>query len=212
MFEQIRWIGGSPCAGKSSISEVLARLYSFQLYHCDAALERHQQAITAEAQPTMHRLIQMSWDALWTRPVARQVAEEQAFYAEEFPFILRDLAVAAATPMIVEGTALLPELIAPLLDHPRQAIWLVPTPTFQVDHYRQRPWVAPLLEHCTDPVQAFSNWMARDVQFADMVEARCNQRGLRVLRIDGTQTITDLVDEVADWLQLPLQPHLSSCL
>src|SRR3954451_22553031 len=106
----ILWIGGSPCAGKSTLSTYLAEKYGCAVYRCDEAYDAHLERSTPVAQPWISRLKAMSWNDVWMRPVETQIREEFAFYREEFPLILDDLrALPAGAPLIVEGTALLPE-------------------------------------------------------------------------------------------------------
>ena len=67
----------------------------------------------------MHRLKDMSWNALWSRPVEQQVQEELEFYREEFGMIMSDVsALPNTSPIIVEGAALLPEKVEQLVPGP----------------------------------------------------------------------------------------------
>lgn len=38
-LKNVFWLGGSPCAGKSSISEILANRFDLEVYQVDKALE-----------------------------------------------------------------------------------------------------------------------------------------------------------------------------
>jgi hypothetical protein len=143
-------------------------------------------------QPTFHRLAQMAWDEVWMRPVEVQVAEEIACYREEFAMIVDDLlALDRSRPVIAEGAALLPDLVCGLLPDRSRAVWVVPTESFQRQHYtlEKRPWVKDILRHCQDPTQAFANWMDRDVGFAEWVARRARELDLEVLMVDGQRTI-----------------------
>src|SRR5437762_2347371 len=163
----VYWIGGSPCAGKSSIADALVETYGCELYRCDKAYFEHATKVTPEQQPVFHRLIHLSSEDLWMRPVAQQTTEEIALYHEEFPLIVENLLSRSRTkPIIAEGAALLPECVQPLLLHPQQAIWVVPTREFQMHHYRRREWAKDIVKACMDPEQAFLNWMQRDMEFA----------------------------------------------
>lgn len=201
---EIIWIGGSPCAGKSTLAATLARQYGLTRYSCDDALPAHLQQSDAAAYPLLHQLTKRSWNEIWTRPVKRQIREELAFYREEFPLVLEDLAVFPAGARIVaEETALLPELIAPLLHGQRQAIWLVPTASFQREHYVRRPWIKDILRQCVDPALAFENWMQRDIGFADTVESSAVALGLPVIRVDGKEDAETILTRVCDIVRLP---------
>lgn len=63
-FDQIYWIGGSPCAGKSTIAQTLADCYHPHYYQCDSWFEAHQQHAQPEHQPLLARLGGMSCDEI----------------------------------------------------------------------------------------------------------------------------------------------------
>ncbi len=201
---QVLWIGGSPCAGKSTLAATLARRCGLTHYSCDDALTAHLQRSNAATYPLLHQLANSSWDELWNRPVERQIREELAFYREEFPLILEDLAdFPAGTPIVAEGTALLPKLVAPMLQEQQRAIWVVPTASFQREHYARRPWIDDILRQCADPALAFDNWMRRDIGFADAVEADAQSLNLPVIRVDGKKGAEDMLTRVCGILRLP---------
>lgn len=205
---RVIWIGGSPCAGKTTLAAALAQRYGLTHFSCDDALQAHLQRSWPATHPLLHALSAQSWNALWSRPVGQQIAEEFAFYREEFPLILEDLRALPGAGIIAEGTALLPELVAPLLTDRRRGIWMLPTVAFQREHYARRPWIADILRQCADPTQAFDNWMRRDSGFADLVERDAAARGLATLRIDGTQAISAIDAMVSALLDLPPQHRL----
>jgi hypothetical protein len=124
--------------------------------------------------------------------VPQQVAEEIALYREEFPLILDDLLAYPRTqPVLVEGAALLPECVHPLLAHPGRAIWVVPTGEFQLHHYQQRAWAKNVVKACSDPERAFLNWMQRDMAFAQHVSREATLRALSLLVVDGQRSLME---------------------
>src|SRR5437879_6148486 len=132
----VYWLGGSPCSGKSSVADTLVAKYGWQLYRCDEAYEHHRSSVTPEEQPIFSQLTALTGDALWMRPLAQQLSEEICLYQEEFPLILDDLlALPKTTPVLVEGAALLPYLVAPLLIACHQALWMVPVLQFLTRRY-----------------------------------------------------------------------------
>lgn len=198
MLAHVYWIGGSPCSGKSTIAGILAERHNLLVYQCDSHFDAHQQRAAAEHQPELYKLRDMSWDAIWMRPVAELIADEIAIYREEFAMVLADLhALPADRPILVEGAGLLPELVAPLLADSRRAIWIVPSPKFQLALYSQREWINGILGACSEPDQAFRNWMARDIGFAEAVARDAAARGCRVITVDGTATIEENAQFVA---------------
>ena len=197
---RVFWVGGSPCSGKSSIVGTLAEEYGLHVYKCDDAFWEHAKRVDPVKQPTFHRLARMTWDEIWMRPVAVQVADEFACYREEFAMILDDLLALPGSELIVaEGAALLPELISGLLQDRSRAMWVVPTEPFQREHYtlEKRPWIKDILRHCQNPTQAFANWMDRDVGFAKRVAEQARALDLEVLAVDGKRTIAQNAEIVA---------------
>ena len=188
----IIWIGGSPCAGKSSIADALALTYGFSVYRCDDAFTRHAEQVVPGRQPVWARLNSLSCDGLWMRPVERQITDEIAFYREEFPMILDDLAgIPAGQTVIAEGAALLPELLDEFIASPRRAIWIVPTPEFQLTHYARRDWTASTLAGCTDRDAAWRNWMERDIRFARYVAQTAATLQYPLLTVDGSHSLEE---------------------
>ncbi|WP_420644884.1 hypothetical protein [Candidatus Leptofilum sp.] len=202
-FTHAYWIGGSPCAGKSTIAQRLAAQYSLHLYQCDTEFEHHLRQSTAEASPTIHHLHQLSCDELWLRPVTEQLNTEIAYHAERFELILADLCRLPTEPVLVEGAELMPTAVFPLLTRTNQAIWLVPTADFQRHHYAQRPWIHEVLRECSQPAQAFENWMQRDIAYANWVQQETTVRNLNCLIVDGSHSIEENCQRVAESLQLP---------
>lgn len=197
------WIGGSPCSGKSSTAQALADRFNLHYYNCDEAFYRHARLITPEDQPAFYRVTHYSSEALWMRPVEDLLSDEIEIYHEEFPLILGDLlALPADQPVIVEGAALLPELAAPLLRSPERGIWMIPAPTFQWEHYARRDWAKDVVSQCSNPNQAFQNWMERDIRFAEQVRLQAERMGLRVLTVDGSAKIEENITRVQAYLGL----------
>jgi hypothetical protein len=96
----------------------------------------------------------------------------------------------------------LPELLAGHGVERRSAIWIVPTEHFQRERYAQRAWRHDVLADCTDKEQAWNNWMARDASFARFVAREADERGFRVLTVDGTQRVEETLRTVETWFGL----------
>jgi hypothetical protein len=184
------------------VADQLAAAYDLTLYRCDDAYVRHVEACNPTDHPTLHAIKHMSWDEIWMRPVSSQVAAEIDAYREEFGLILADLGrLPHDRGVLVEGCALLPELVAPLAPQSR-AIWFVPTPAFQRKHYLQRGFIQEILAQCRDPQTAWANWMERDEQFGREVAAGAAQHGYPVISVDGSRSTGELALLVAEHFKL----------
>lgn len=197
-FQNIIWIGGSPCAGKSSIADAIAAERGWAVYRCDDEVERHAQLADPVRQPVFTRLNRLSCDELWMRPLDRQVAEEFAFYRDQFSLILDDLArFPSDRTVIAEGAALLPDLVDPAAVARHRAIWIVPARSFQLEHYAKRTWPANTLSQCTDRAAAWANWMERDIRFARAVASSARALACPLLVVDGLHSLEDNIASVA---------------
>ncbi len=203
-LQQVIWIGGSPCSGKSSISRILAECCGLSLYAVDDSLPRFVPHLDPQRHPTLIRWTSTAWDELWMQSQADLLAQAIAAYREHFSLILAELqALETGGPMLVEGTALLPDLVQPYLVDPRRAIWIVPGEAFQHQLYPQRgAWVQGILAGCRQPQAAFRNWMDRDAAFGRWVLAETERLGLASLVVDGSRTIEQNAEKVAEWLKL----------
>lgn len=82
--------------------------------------------------------------------------------------------------IVTEGAAFTPEIMKRV--EVSSYMCLVPTPEFQISHYKMREWV------CTDKESAFDNWMQRDVLFANQVRQTCNANGVTCFVNDGSKS------------------------
>ncbi len=207
-LDGVLWIGGAPCTGKSTIGRALADAHRRPLYGVDEGFEAHVAQLDPHHQPALTHWLSLTWEERWSRPVAALVEEAIACYTEHFDLIRSDVGqrVADLEPgrgLIVEGTALLPALVAELLGRALgRALWLVPSERFQRDYYAKRPWVHAILAQCADPSGAFEAWMARDAAFAVWVKNEALRLGLPCLTVDGTLSLAETTAWAAGRLAL----------
>lgn len=197
-MENVFWLGGSPCAGKSSIGEILANRFDLDLYHVDDAFEIHAQRFDLICHPTLRNWFESSWNQRWMKPIATLVQDVIACYGEHFTLILADiLSRPKDKPLLVEGSALLPGEVNSVLTNRSHAAWVVATADFQLKHYARRKWVNDILQQCDDSEAAFQNWMERDIHFARWVIEEAKALDSYLLVVDGQQTIKESASLVA---------------
>jgi 2-phosphoglycerate kinase len=186
------WIGGSPCCGKSTLSEMLVREFGFRLYKVDDQLDRYREIGAAANIPIMRKFQAMNLDETWLRDIQLQVVDEFEFYRHALNTIVGDLKSGHSEgPVVIEGAAILPEFaVRAGIEHDRY-VCMVPTRDFQVSKFAEREWVKQYLSGCTDPERAFANWMERDVLFAERVKKYATTQGLNVITTDGSTSIEE---------------------
>lgn len=200
----VLWLGGSACAGKTSVARRLAAVYGLRVYHCDDAFEDHRRRADPARHPGFCRIMDMSGPELWRQPVTRQVRDLTAFYRDQMAMIVEDLCgLRGGGPVLAEGAGLEPGLVAPYLANPRRALWLIATPELRRRLYPSRgSWVPGMLAGVAEPAAAFERWMTRDDEMARRRVEQAEARGLAVLTVDGSRTIEATAEEVARRLGL----------
>ena len=192
----IYYIGGSPCSGKSTIAEILTEKFDLYYFKVDDFLEEYTKMGASKGYEICKKQEAMSPEEIWMREPQLQCEEEFAFYEEVFEFVLEDLKKIDAKGIITEGAAYLPKLMK------AKGIWsdhylaIMPTAEFQIEHYKQREWVPYVLEGCSDKEKAFSNWMNRDILFAQEVQRQCAAEQYHSIINDGNITVEQMVEKV----------------
>ena len=169
------------------------------MYHIDDHINRHLAMITPEEQPALYRWQTRTWDERWLQPPDRLLQDAIDCYTEHFHLLLPEvLELSRAEPLIVEGNPLLPVLIQPYLADPSRAIYLVAPPALLRQYYQQRNWAGSILKACSDPEQAFNNWMERDIAFARYIDEQSRQYHMSCLVSDDNLSIESKAKKVAE--------------
>ena len=211
------WLGGAQWSGKSSVAKLLAVRHPLLLYAYDYH-DARSHADRSRAHP--NRFPQRhSWlaaldrdpDVVWVTPTPEQMAASalQSF-AERFEMVLEDLrAMPGGPPVLAEGWGLRPDLVAPLLDSPRRAVFLVPSEEFRQSQLRTLPRAGRFTAAgVSDPERAQRNRIVRDRLLAQDVVESARRLGLRVITVDGSQDVAGVAELVGEHFR----PHLPSWL
>jgi hypothetical protein len=198
-LKHVLWIGGSVCAGKTSIARLLGAKYCMPVYHFD----QHERDHIARGHPSPSVL--MTPDELWLRPTPEQLAERTiASWTSRFPFVVEDLlSLPADGPIVAEGAGFFPEVISPILSNPHQAIWLVASRSFLPAMRFARGMGLPGLT--SDPKRVMENIIARDLLMAEHIRRSAAESGLPVVEVDGTRTLEEVAQIVEDHFTCVLQ-------
>ena len=186
-------MGGAPCAGKSSIADLLASWYGLRVYHIDDVYAEDIGSISPEVQPCLYKWTHTHWEALWTQPLDVLLYEAISCYGEHFEFVIRDLvSLPKDEDILVEGNPIMPDLLAPFFKDRWRGIWIVPSDDFLRRTYPRRgPWVQEIVNQCQNPELCLNNWLDRDVAFAHWVRKNARNRDYEILTVGGRRTISE---------------------
>ncbi len=157
-LRHVRWIGGASGSGKTAVTATLARRFDLRTYSTDVAIRTHGADPGADA-PLLARFAALSMD----EPLGDRGTDR-------------------------EGFRLLPRLVAPLIDDPRRAVWLVGTPTMRRAVFAERASQQQFWRRTSDPAAGLEHLLERDALFAEAV-------------VQGAE-LEDTADAIADWFGL----------
>lgn len=196
-MKKIYFVGGSPCAGKSTICEIISKKYNLCYFKVDDYLEKYMKKVALNNETLCKKNLSMTTEEIWMRNPTIQKDEEFGIYKEIFDDVINDLEkINCDNAIITEGCAYLPTLIKELGFTDNKYLAIIPTKEFQVTHYQERQFVPYVLDGCSNKEKAFENWMERDFLFSKEIERQCESNKLKIMINDGTTNLDDMVNEV----------------
>jgi hypothetical protein len=198
-LERVLWLGGMSGVGKTTAARLFAHCHDLRLYSLDARTYEHANRLPPEPRPLEEIWIDMTPTALadWFEEKAR----------ERFPLVVEDLlTVQDEAPIVAEGPQLLPELVAPLLASPDNALYVVAPPAIQQPLVRAR--VSDLAARTRNPEHARTNRLARDEELARRLRVSAAAYRVPIIEVaDVTETLPAVErhfgPSLAAWLAAP---------
>lgn len=200
---KIYWLGGSTCAGKTTISNIFSERYGMMVYHCDEYLAQHIEKSNAQEHPNLKRVTGMSWNDILNMSVEEYLQWAIGLFNEEFKMILEDLnKLSDDKPVLVEGVGLFPELIynsIPDIDH---AIWVVADEVFYRKHQMDRKGMMERVRECANPEKALENYINFDLAMGRYIIRDAKRLGLSVLEVRNDSDVIKNVDTISSYFNL----------
>lgn len=193
----VLWIGGPPCAGKTSVALLLAGRHGLRAYNSDLHTWEHHDEAVARGYQDATFWQSATPDQAWLAEFDSIVEHTLAANAERCELMLEDLQGLPDSPLIVaEGTPLFPWLIADRIADPCHAVWLVPTADFQRARLAERSTIG--FQRTSDPARALENRIRREIAVGELIARDAGPRSLHVIRIDGSQDIPQVAGRVEE--------------
>ncbi|MGE5333383.1 MAG: zeta toxin family protein [Nitrososphaerota archaeon] len=190
-YAHVIWIGGSPCAGKTTIADTLAAKYHGNVYHFDRMEMRHIARSDEATNPDLMAFLALDMDQRWlTRSPDEMARNAIASWQARFPLVLEDLrAFPTDAPIFAEGPGLFPGCVAPLLSTPQQAVWLVTSERLCAAVRQQRKQRGGFALETSDPDLALRNIVRRDLLMAAYVQREAEALHLTCHVVDESRSL-----------------------
>lgn len=199
----IYWLGGSTCAGKTTISNILSEKYGFIVYHCDEYLAKHIEKSNAQEHPNLNQVSKISWNDILSMKVEEYLKWTIGLFKEEFKMILEDLyKFSDGSPILVEGVGLLPELINNEISDINHAIWIVADELFYKRHQMERKELFERIKECSNPDQALENYINYDLAMGRYIMNDAKRFGLSAIQIGDDCEIMKKVETISSYFKL----------
>jgi len=199
----VLWIGGGTDAGKTSLARMFAVRYGVRIYHFDQPSPTWETiTISEDKYPYSFRWQKMTEEERWLRSAEEQAQHVYQMWAEQYSCRLYDLlSLPLQNRIVAEGYGFLPSIVAPLIEKKRQAIWLIPTKAF-----KEKTFKARVLEgakgsyrhRIQNPEKALERHRERDILIAKRAREEATARNLRLLTIDGSNSLEEVFSIVED--------------
>jgi 2-phosphoglycerate kinase len=194
----VYWIGGSTCAGKTTISNILAANYGLTVYHCDEYLGKHIKNSNAQEHPNLHK--KFSFNDILNMKVEEYLSWSMDVFSEEFEMILEDLdKLSDGKPILVEGVNLLPKLIKDEITDTNHAVWLVANEVFYKKHQIQRNEMFERIKECSNHEQALNNYMSDDLAFGKQILNDTKSLDLKVIEVEDESDFMKYVEDISSY-------------
>lgn len=200
-LSHVRWIAGGTGAGKSTVARILAERFGLSIYDGDLAEHDWASRCTPGEHPYLWAGVRRGLEHSALLSPEEKFNNMASLHGETIAFLVEDLReLPADRPVLVDYFGVAPRDLAPLLDWPQQAVFLLPTPEF-----RRRVLAA----RYSDPDRARANWggrgharafanrLARDDLWDAELRRQAEATNLPVISIDGRRTPARLADELA---------------
>ena len=209
-LQHVLWIGGAPCAGKSTVSGRLSDDFGLRYYDGDRHFEDHFETACADESPLTYEArvrVRKEGSSAW---MFEQESEEMATFMrdlgqEDLVRAANDLLVLPSNrPIVVDLYNGHPPWVRKIAD-PSRMVFLVSTAAFQESGWRQRDGAFRReIERCSDPERAMEQFIKCCCLMSHRVRAECRRFGLPLLITGGCMNREDTYKAVCHQFGLSL--------
>lgn len=116
-LQNVFWIGGSACGGKTTVTTLLAQKHGFTPYHPEDLFHEHKKAASTEDHPAL-LAPSHGWEWFFNRPMDEYLKALADTSREQFEMVVLELVkLSADSTIVVDGFLLDPWLVTRLAEY-----------------------------------------------------------------------------------------------
>jgi hypothetical protein len=175
----------------------LSREFGLHLYEYDRFDAGHHE-ILARSLPDVRAFLEQPLESRWDLPPEALTQRALRSFERRFPLVVSDLQnIRTDRRVLAEGFGLLPSLVAPFLDDPRRALWLIASDDFKQASWRRRGKPG-FRGELSDPERIATNIFRRDMILTDKIRAEVTDRGLGIIDVEKDMSSDALYEQVRE--------------
>jgi hypothetical protein len=205
-LENVLWIGGAACGGKSTLTDLLAKKHGLQAYHPEDHYDRHREMACEEDHPLMLRPFP-GWESFFGRSSDEYASWTLDLDRELFGMVLLDtLKMSAKGPVIVDCHSLTPGLVDTVSSQKRVLFLFADEPTIRSAFFAREDKLGVLraIQTVSDPEQAKANVLNAVCEVSARKIAQVKASGHRYLIRDAASTVEGSLFAVEGHFGLPV--------
>ena len=202
-LQNVYFITGTACGGKTTVSRALSKKYGFALYDMDAHYSGHREIATAEDQPAMCAQFS-SWEEYFCRPYQEYADWLRQSVAEQLQMCIVDLMELSREGPVFADLHISPALAGRIAD-PRRLVFLIAAPDLIARDYYERPDHRDLKEciySLADPAAAVENCNRTLAYVNGATYEEVKKSGLFWIERTGKSTVEEVLQQVEEHFAL----------
>jgi 2-phosphoglycerate kinase len=195
-------IGGAPLSGKTAAARVIGERCSMPVISTDHLGEAARAVTTPASHGDLHACAHIDYREYYTSKLPERLLDEalrahRALWPAIEAVIRRHLEWAG--PLVIEGWALLPDLVATIQARRLGAVWLeAPEPTMRLRLQAEGDFV----RGAADPGLLVERFVSRSVRMSEWLRQQASARGLPYVMLSGRESPHDVASRCLDAMGL----------
>lgn len=202
-LQNVYWIGGTACGGKTTASRTIAEKYDYYHYDADTMFEEYRKLASDKEQPALSRKFS-SFKSYFDRPIDEYIDYLEKMNREAFEMMVIDLIKLSVDKKVVVEGHYPPELMLGLADHDRIAFLYAEDDIIRRDYFdradkqsmlnsiREASQSEELVNHVLDVV-------IKNAEYQVAVGKKCN---FKFIQRDSNSTIENTLKALEEHFKL----------